>query len=122
VVYGFDPSGPLDLVPRPLYQKLSANVEDRIKEIHKLHEQVKQKIKKSNLTYQAQANKHRKRVVFQPGDLVWIYLRKDRFLTKRKDKIMPYLEGPFEFLECVNDNAHKIDLPGDYNVSATFNI
>ena len=35
---------------------------------------------------------------------------------------MPYLEGPFEFLECVNDNAHKIDLPGDYNVSATFNI
>jgi len=34
---------------------------------------------------------------------------------------MPRSEGPFEVLECVNDNAYKIDLLGDHNVSATFN-
>ena len=25
-------------------------------------------------------------------------------------------------LECINDNAYKLDLPGEYNVSATFNV
>jgi len=29
--------------------------------------------------------------------------------------------GPFEVLELINDNAYKVDLPGDYGVSATFN-
>jgi len=35
---------------------------------------------------------------------------------------MPRADGPFEVLECINDNAYKIDLPGDYGVSATFNV
>ena len=29
---------------------------------------------------------------------------------------------PFEVLERINDNAYKVDLPGDYGVSATFNV
>ena len=70
VVYGFDPLGALDLVLRPIDQKPSANAEDRIKEIQKLHKQVKETIEKSNLTYQAQANKHQKKVVFHRSELV----------------------------------------------------
>jgi len=35
---------------------------------------------------------------------------------------MPRVDGPFWILEKVNDNAYKVDLPGDYNVSATFNM
>jgi len=35
---------------------------------------------------------------------------------------MPRSKGPFEVLERVNDNVDKIDLPGDYNVSAAFNL
>ena len=31
-------------------------------------------------------------------------------------------EGPIEVLERINDNAYKVDLPGDYEVSATFNV
>ncbi|KAI4372857.1 hypothetical protein MLD38_011041 [Melastoma candidum] len=41
---------------------------------------------------------------------------------KRKNKLMPRAEGPFKILERINDNAYKIDLPGDYRVSATFNV
>jgi len=36
------------------------------------------------MLYQAQVNKHKKKVVFQVGDLVWIHLRKERFPPKRK--------------------------------------
>jgi len=35
---------------------------------------------------------------------------------------MPREDGPFEVLEKMNDNAYKVDLLGDYWVSATFNI
>jgi len=44
VVYGLDPLGPLDLIPRPLDQKPSAVVEQRVVEITKLHEQVRARI------------------------------------------------------------------------------
>ena len=35
---------------------------------------------------------------------------------------MPRAEGPFEVLERTNGNAYKFDLPGEYGVSATFNV
>ena len=35
---------------------------------------------------------------------------------------MPRADGPFEILERINDNAYKVDLPGDHGVSATFNV
>ena len=35
---------------------------------------------------------------------------------------MPRAEIPFKVLERVNDNAHGIDLLGDYQVSATLNV
>ena len=122
VVYGVEPLSPLALVPRPLEGKPSVEAEKRVEEIKHLHEKVKEKIERSNASYQAQANKHKKKMVFQPGDLVWVHLRKERFPTKRKSKLMPRADGPFEILERVNDNAYKVNLPGDYGVSATFNV
>jgi len=35
---------------------------------------------------------------------------------------MPRANGPFEVLERIDDNAYKVDLPGDYGVSAIFNV
>jgi len=49
-------------------------------------------------------------------------LRKERFSFKRKSKMMPRADGPFEILERVNDNAYKLNVPGEYGVSATFNV
>ena len=60
--------------------------------------------------------------MFHPGDLVWIHLRKEHFPARCKNKLMPRVDGPFQILECVNDNAYKVDLPGGYGVSATFNV
>ena len=44
------------------------------------------------------------------------------FLTQRKSKLAPRGNGPFQVLERINDNAYKIDLPYEYNISATFNV
>ena len=49
-------------------------------------------------------------------------MRKKRFPNHRKSKLMPRGDGPFQILEKINDNAYKVDLPGEYNVSATFNV
>jgi len=122
VVYGLDPLGPLDLTSRPLDQKPSADAASRVEEIKKIHELVRSKIKKTNEAYQAQADKHKKKMVFQPGDHVWIHLRKERFPSNKRNKLMLRADGPFEVLECINDNAYRVDLPSDYRVSATFNV
>jgi len=60
--------------------------------------------------------------VFELGDLGWIHLRKERFQSKHKNKLMSRVDGTFEILERVNDNAYKVNLPKDYGVSATFNV
>jgi len=93
-----------------------------MEKMKKLHKQLKVRIEKSNLSYQTHANKHKKNIVFQPRDLVWIHLRKERFSSKRKSKLMAKTNGPFEVLECLNENAYKVDLLGDYGVSTTFNV
>jgi len=85
-------------------------------------DQVKSKGEKPKASYQAQAHKHKKRIVYQPGDLVWVNLRRERFPSKRKSKLMPRAYRPFEILKRVNDHAYKVYLPGDFGVSATFNV
>jgi hypothetical protein len=64
----------------------------------------------------------RKLVVFQPGDWVWVHMRKERFPNQRKSKLQPRGNDPFQVLERINDNAYKIDHPGEHGVSATFNV
>ena len=70
VVYGTDPITPLDLTPRPLDQKPSVDVNQQVKEIQKLHKQVRGEIEQSNLSYSAYTNREKKKKMFQPGDLV----------------------------------------------------
>nr|GEX55989.1 hypothetical protein [Tanacetum cinerariifolium] len=47
--------------------------------------------------------------------------RSERFSAGRFGKLEPRGDGPFRVLKKINDNAYKIELPGHYNVSATFN-
>ncbi|GKA79380.1 reverse transcriptase domain-containing protein [Tanacetum coccineum] len=85
----------------------SADGEARADQIKLLHEQVRDQIMKHNLQYQTRANKHRKRVVFEEGDLVWIFLRKERFPSGRYGKLQDRADGPHirVFADVSNDNA-----------------
>ncbi|GKU99774.1 hypothetical protein SLEP1_g12569 [Rubroshorea leprosula] len=70
--------------------------------------------------YANQANKGCKEVVFEPGD--WVHMRKERFPAQRHSKLQPRGDGPFQVIARINNNAYKLELPGEYNVSATFNV
>jgi len=122
VVYGYNLKPPSDLTPIPAPNKFSCEAKKRAKEIKDLHAQVRERIEKFNTQAMQQANKHKKEVHFQAGDLVWIHMGKERFPSKHKSKIIPRLDGPFEILEKVEPNAYKVDFPGEYGVSATFNV
>ncbi|GJS86348.1 retrovirus-related pol polyprotein from transposon 17.6 [Tanacetum coccineum] len=50
------------------------------------------------------------------------WLGKDRFPAGRFSKLQARSDGPFQVLQRINDNAYKIELPGEYNVSGTFNV
>ena len=47
---------------------------------------------------------------------------KERFPVQRHSKLLPRGDGPFQVVARINDNAYKLDLPSEYNVSATFNV
>lgn len=48
-------------------------------------------------------------------------MRKERLLAQRKSKL-DLTEGPFQVIVKINNNAYKLDLSGEYNISATFNV
>jgi hypothetical protein len=49
-------------------------------------------------------------------------LRKDRFPTLRRSKLIPRAASPFKVLKKINDNAYVLDLPVEYGVSSSFNV
>ena len=122
VVYGYNPSLPLDFIAKPATKEESLSGVERSQEIQKLHQQTSEQLRKSQERQRIQGNKHKKARVFNPGDLVWIHLSKDRFPNKKSQKLSPRADGPFRVLDRINNNAYGLELPGDYGVSATFNI
>jgi hypothetical protein len=122
IVYGFNPLTPLDLLPLPVDEKTSLDGQKKAEMVKKLHESVRQHIEKKNEQYATKANKGRRQVIFEPGDWVWVHMRKERFPARRRSKLHPRGDGPFQVLARINNNAYKLDLPGEYNISATFNV
>jgi hypothetical protein len=87
-----------------------------------MHETTKLNILKINEKYRNAAIKDRKDVKLEPGDLVWLHLRKEQFPELRKSKLMSRAAGPFKILAKINDNAYKLELPRVFGVSPSFNI
>jgi hypothetical protein len=75
-----------------------------------------------NEKYRIAASKGHKEVKLEPGDLVWVHLRKVQFPELRKSKLMSHVAGPFKILAKINDNTYKLELPPEFGVSPSFNI
>jgi hypothetical protein len=122
IVYGLLPRAPIDLMPLPTSKKLNFDAKQRAELMLKLHDTTKENIERMNAKYKIAGDKGRRKLIFEPGDLVWLDLKKDRFPELRKSKLMPRAIGPFKVLQQINENAYKLDLPKDFRVSPTFNI
>jgi hypothetical protein len=122
IVYGFNPLSPFNLTPLPLSERVNLDGKKKAEFVKMIHEKARLNIERRTKQYVHQANKGRKKVVFEPRDWVWLHLRKDCFPEKRRSKLQPRGDGPFQVVERINDNAYKLDLPGEYGVSASFNV
>jgi len=122
IVYGLLPRAPIDLMPLPTSEKLNFDAKQRAELMLKLHETTKENIERMNAKYKIAGDKGGRKLIFEPGVLIWMHLRKDRFPELRKSKLMPRAAGPFKVLQQINENAYKLDLLTDFGVSPTFNI
>ncbi|GKV47177.1 hypothetical protein SLEP1_g54096 [Rubroshorea leprosula] len=120
--HSFNPLTPLDLLPLPIDERASLDGKKKAEVVKQLHEKVQQNIERQTEQYANQANKGRTKVVFEPGDWVWVHMRKERFPAQRNSKLQPRGDGLFQVITRINDNAYKLELPTEYNVSATFNV
>ena len=113
----------MDLLPLPNPQEfVHKEGITKAKFVKKMHERIKTQIQLQTEKYVKHSNKGKREIVFDKGDWVWLHLRKDRFPTKRKSKLSPRGDGPFQVLKRINNNAYILDLPKEYGVHHTFNI
>ena len=120
--YTVVPHHVVDLVKLPKAHGFSATAEHMAKEVQAVKEETKARLEKTNAKYKAAADKHRRAKVFQEGDSVMVFLRKDRFPVGTYGKLKPRKYGPFIVLKKINDNAYVVALPDSMGISNTFNV
>ena len=121
-MYGINPLTLLDLLPLPLSERVNLYGKTKAEFMKTIHEDARRNIERRTETYVKQANNGRREVVFKPRDCVWLHIRKEQFPDQRKSKLQQQRDGPFQVTRRINNNTYQLDLPGEYNVSATFNV
>jgi hypothetical protein len=90
------------------------NYSDLFKEVHDV-------LEASNQKYKQLADKRRP-MLFEVGDRVMVYLRKERLPGGVHGELRQRKYGPFSILKKISDNAYGVDLPREMNISNTFNM
>ena len=122
LVYLKVPKQAVDLACLPKVLGLSVATEAMTNQVRTVQAEVKQRLEAKNAQYKVGANKHRREKVFDEGDQVMVFLRKEHFPVGSYNKLKPKKYGPYSVVKRINDNAYVIDLPDDMNILHTFNI
>lgn len=74
-----------------------------------INEELCQHLQEYNKCYKETTDSHRSHNVFTVGDLVTVYLRKDRLPISRYNKLLNKNIRPLQVLHKINNNAYVID-------------
>lgn len=122
VVYGIVPRCPLDLATTPDRTRHHGGAIDFVNDIQTVHKQAQTNLELSAVKYKTAADVKRREVIFAPGDLVWVYLTKERLPLREYNKLKSKKIGPVEVVECINPNAYRVRLPAHLRTSDVFNV
>nr|GEU63691.1 hypothetical protein [Tanacetum cinerariifolium] len=106
VVYKTSPRHVVDLIDLPRKKNIQAN--RMVEDVQATHEVVRANITEANAKYKIAADKHRRKKMFQVGDEVMVFLRKERFPVRTYSKLQPKKYNIYEFhSEDVNEGKHS---------------
>ena len=84
IVYGFKPAAPIDLLPLPMQERMNFDASKRAEFVKNIHDRARANIEKITKMYEKRANKGRKEMLFEPGDLVGCTYGRIAFLNNAK--------------------------------------
>lgn len=117
IVYSLVPRAPTDLSTLPDRQRLHGDAETFMEQLVETHVQTKANFEAAVSKYKTAADAHRRRLVIDVGDLVWVVLNRDRMPAHAYDKLKAKKIGPVEVLERINDDAYQLRLLSDITTS-----
>ncbi|PKU86839.1 hypothetical protein MA16_Dca023518 [Dendrobium catenatum] len=120
IVYTKIPNHIVDIAVLPKCRSKAAA--ETTEQYVKMLEDVKTKLSASNAQYKEHADQRRREQIFEPGELVMVRLRKERFQPGTYSKLSPRRIGPVPILQRINNNAYVVDLPPGFLTPATFNV
>ncbi|KAF7134719.1 hypothetical protein RHSIM_Rhsim08G0165700 [Rhododendron simsii] len=99
LVYVTPPKHVVDLVQFSRGPGVSVAAEAMAKQAQEVQEQVKQRLAETNAKYKRAADKRRREKLFQEGDSVMVFLRKERFPVGTYNKLKPRKYGPYKVVK-----------------------
>lgn len=107
-------------VPDP--SRLHGQASDFVAALKDTHEQVSTNLSHLAQKYKFSADSRRREVIFEPGDLVWVVLTKDRMPLHEYNKLRSRKIRPIQIIERINNNAYRLQLPPDIKTANVFNV
>jgi hypothetical protein len=122
IMYGMHPRGISELRDLEKNEFKSVGVEDFATKMQELHNKIKERLHNSNQEYKHRANRHRRELQFEVGDLVLVHLIKERFPRGTYNKLKMKKIGPCKIIRKFEENSYEIELLDGVGISPIFNI